>query len=175
MEDFQAEEMQISSDWNLDQSPQIFAATGLQSYFQRIRKIDQEYEGRTRVRLHSVCVSCPLIQVPPGLLHPLPWLQLLRNQMLQKLLLQSPLGHCLHFPPLLLRIQTPFPLCKAQTLICITRWVFSSSRYRIWAWSVYAQPRDQCREGSINSTRKWTDIAGLSIPVRGHPLITPSY
>ncbi|KAI4579433.1 hypothetical protein MJT46_000801 [Ovis ammon polii x Ovis aries] len=45
VEDFQAEEIQISSDWNLDQSPQVFAATGLQSCFQRIRKIDQEYEA----------------------------------------------------------------------------------------------------------------------------------
>ncbi|KAI4548727.1 hypothetical protein MG293_001057 [Ovis ammon polii] len=51
VEDFQAEEIQISSDWNLDQSPQVFAATGLQSCFQRIRKIDQEYEGNKKPSL----------------------------------------------------------------------------------------------------------------------------
>lgn len=42
-----------ASHSNLDQSPQDFVAIGPHSYFQRIRKTDQEYEGRARVRLHS--------------------------------------------------------------------------------------------------------------------------
>ena len=43
----------------MDQSPQFFATIGLQSYFQRIRKIGQEHEGRTRVRLHSCLCLLP--------------------------------------------------------------------------------------------------------------------
>ena len=46
-----------TSHSNLDQSPQDFDAIGPHSYFQRIRKTDQEYEGSARVRLHSVSVS----------------------------------------------------------------------------------------------------------------------